>query len=43
MIAGSWTDPLALVLLGGILLVVGVILARLARHRRKSGTNVRKP
>jgi uncharacterized integral membrane protein len=34
MIVGSWTDPLALVLLGGVLLVVGVALTRLARAAR---------
>ena len=43
MIAAHWTDPLVLVLLGGILLVVGVVLARFARERRRDGTNVRKP
>jgi hypothetical protein len=38
MTLDSWTDPLALVLLGGLLLVVGVIwarFARVARARRK--------
>ena len=34
MIAGSWTDPLALVLLGAVLVVVGVVLARLVRAAR---------
>jgi uncharacterized integral membrane protein len=34
MIVGSWTDPLVLVLLGGVLLVVGVVVARLARTAR---------
>ena len=37
MILGSWTDPLALVLLGAVLVTVGLILgwvARAARARR---------
>jgi len=34
MIAGSWNDPAAFVLLGGVLLMVGVIWARFARAAR---------
>jgi hypothetical protein len=35
-------DPAALVLLGGILLVIGVVLPRLTRRWRKGGANVKK-
>jgi uncharacterized integral membrane protein len=38
MIAGSWTDPLALVLLGAVLVMVGVVLARVARAARARRT-----
>jgi uncharacterized integral membrane protein len=38
MIAGSWTDPLALVLLGAVLVVVGVVLAWLGRAARARRT-----
>ena len=42
MIAGSWNDPAAFALLGGILLAVGVIWARFARAARARRTrNVR--
>ena len=34
MIAGDWTDPLELVLLGIVLLVVGLILGWIARAVR---------
>ena len=37
MIPGSWTEPLALVLLGAVLVMVGLIVgwvARAARTRR---------
>ena len=37
MIAAAWNDPLALVLLGGVLVVVGLIsrwVVRAARARR---------
>ncbi len=40
MTAGSWTDPFALILLGGVLVVVGLIfgwVARAARARRTRG------
>lgn len=36
-------DPAALVLLGGILLVVGVILPRFKRRWRRGGPGVKKP
>jgi uncharacterized integral membrane protein len=42
MIAGSWTEPLALVLLGGVLLVVGIVLARVARAVRARRTRDRR-
>jgi len=42
MIAGSWTDPLALVLLGGVLVVVGVVLARFVRAARARRTRDRR-
>jgi hypothetical protein len=34
MSAGSWTDPVELVLLGGLFLLVGVIWTRCARAAR---------
>ena len=34
MTAGDWNSPLALVLLGAVLVVVGVVLARLVRAAR---------
>ncbi|MGH7367498.1 MAG: hypothetical protein ACREK9_13910 [Candidatus Rokuibacteriota bacterium] len=37
-----WSDPLALVLLGASLLVIGLILARAAKRKRERGTGVRK-
>jgi hypothetical protein len=33
----------ALVLLGGVLLVLGVLLPRCARRSKRGGTSVRKP
>jgi uncharacterized integral membrane protein len=42
MIAGDWTDPLVLVLFGGVLLVVGVVLARAARAARTRRTRDRR-
>jgi uncharacterized integral membrane protein len=34
MTAGAWNSPLALLLLGAVLVVVGVVLARLVRAAR---------
>jgi uncharacterized integral membrane protein len=42
MIAGSWTDPLTLVLLGGVLVVVGLLLGWVARAARTRRTRDRR-
>jgi hypothetical protein len=34
VIAHAWNDPLTLLLLGGLLVVVGVVLARVVRGAR---------
>jgi hypothetical protein len=36
-------DPAALVLLGGILVMVGAVLPRFARRWRRGGASVKKP
>jgi hypothetical protein len=38
-----WSDPLGLVLLAAVLLVLGAIVARIAKRRRERGENARKP
>jgi uncharacterized integral membrane protein len=42
MIAGSWTEPLGLVLLGGVLVVIGLILGWIARGVRTRGPRDRR-
>jgi len=42
MIAGDWNHPLALVLLGAVLLVVGLILGWVARTARARRTRDRR-
>jgi hypothetical protein len=38
-----WSDPLGLVLLGGVLLVLGAIVARIAKRRKERSKNAWKP
>lgn len=38
-----WGDPLALVLLAGVFLTLGAIVARIAKRRKERGRSVRKP
>jgi hypothetical protein len=38
-----WSDPLGLVLLAGVLLVLGAIVARIAKRRRERSKNAYKP
>jgi uncharacterized integral membrane protein len=42
MLAGEWNNPLTLLLLGGVLLVVGVVLARVTRAARARRTRDRR-
>lgn len=43
MTDGYWSDLLGLVLLAGVFLTLGAIVARLAKRRKDRGRNVRKP
>jgi uncharacterized integral membrane protein len=42
MIAGDWTDPLTLVLLGAVLVLVGLILGWVVRAARARRTRDRR-
>jgi hypothetical protein len=42
VIANAWNDPLALLVLGGLLVVVGVVLARVVRAVRIRRTRDRR-
>jgi hypothetical protein len=38
VIANAWNDPLALLVLGGLLVMVGIVLARVVRAARARRT-----
>lgn len=42
MIAHAWNDPLVLLLLGGLLVLVGVVLAQVVRDARLRRTRDRR-
>jgi hypothetical protein len=42
LLAGDWNNPFMLLLLGGVLLVVGVVLARITRDARARRTRDRR-